>query len=349
MIIDLVISSKRDPPGRSEIDIRCEEFKKTADRDFCESMGWIRDRNSAAYRPNCQGLLLTCRRLHSETSASIARVYPRLSYTLDLTLVNGGPLLPTWTFLPTYSRHINTVAATIRFLGPFFNRTRGSRNGDGPCLTTALALKSFLRDFLEFGPPGIVGTRFLKDQGITIQTIEIDVLTAKDIPKDFTLRLDDADAANEHDLMLDLSQRFSMRPKPLVKFLTFMCKALWEISIFASEFQAILTGRVELIKLKIDGEVRLEYDVVERVLRCPQKGAYRAFGKGARRDWDASKSLIIQWAQRSGLSRLGSDEEIQDNQANGKGFWRRMSTCNLVGALGGHISSGLQVLYQKFL
>lgn len=308
-IIDLVVSSTRAPPTNPEDLASSERFEDT------QCVGWFgdnlveRDPNPASYRPTCQGLLLTNRQLHIETLASIERTCAGVSYALDVMLDNEQKLLPTWTFVPKFSRHVNTVTATMRIFGSSDKRKSMFRGGCGGPPLISWSFYNVLERFLRVGPVGKLGVASSKvDRGVTIESLEIDVLTPPNQSTDSPLCVEDSINDSQDGT---IGKSTVKRPEHLLQFLSFMIGVLCHMDYYTAEYGKILFERVGQIKLKIDGVVKEEFDLANILAQFPAEGPWRAFDKIEGMDWRQWRQQAIERRERAGLplTRLEREEE----------------------------------------
>lgn len=299
-IIDLVVSSTRTPPDKPEDYVGNERFEDT------ECIGWFgdqlvaRDPNPASYRPMGQGLLLTNRQLRTETLASIDRICPGGSYKLDVMIDNEQRLLPMWTFLPNFSRHVDTVTATMRIFGSAEKRMSMFRGGCGGPPLISWSFYNLLERLLKVGPVGKLPAAFSKlDRVITIRTLEIDALTPRGLSKDVPLLGDDSDLSEEDD---PPRRRPVKRPEHLIDFLSYMIGTLCSMESDAAEYGAMLFERVGTVKLKIDGVEKEEYNLGKQLASFPPDGPWRAFSRKKQVDWKAWRRRAVDCRERAGLS-----------------------------------------------
>ncbi|RYP42899.1 hypothetical protein DL770_011941 [Monosporascus sp. CRB-9-2] len=105
------------------------------------------------------------RQLHRETKDALERIPGRgRSYSLDLMLAREELLWPTWTLLPAYAQHVDSVDVTVRVVGGMrgalptyhkLNRWHSIFSGaDGGPPVAVWLFYSVLERFLKAGPVG---------------------------------------------------------------------------------------------------------------------------------------------------------------------------------------------------
>ncbi|KZW01813.1 hypothetical protein EXIGLDRAFT_716460 [Exidia glandulosa HHB12029] len=113
--------------------------------------------------PNSLGLLLANRQLSLETSTTITRLRAsqRLTYVLDVILVNDSVLWPTWLCVPATVTVVDSVHVTFRAFGA---RSRGGGSAYFANASAQLIMYGFyflLEHFLVVSPGGNVSMRSL--------------------------------------------------------------------------------------------------------------------------------------------------------------------------------------------
>ncbi|RYP13070.1 hypothetical protein DL767_010943 [Monosporascus sp. MG133] len=116
--------------------------------------------------PAATPLLLVNRQLHLETKHALERIPERgRSYSLDLMLVKEELLWPTWTLVPAYAQHVDSVDVRVRVVGasamrvlPGFHKWNQWHSifagGDGGPPLAVWLFYSVLERFLKAGPVG---------------------------------------------------------------------------------------------------------------------------------------------------------------------------------------------------
>lgn len=68
--------------------------------------------------PAATPLLLANRQLRNETEKALERIPGQgRNYTLDLMMIEERELWPTWTHVPAYTQHLDSIDVTVRIVG----------------------------------------------------------------------------------------------------------------------------------------------------------------------------------------------------------------------------------------
>ncbi|KAL8687931.1 MAG: hypothetical protein Q9218_006034 [Villophora microphyllina] len=148
---DLLLSSKS-PPSSSEDKTRWN----MPSEDDMEVMEY---HNRSVYptevlKLDTAALQLSCRQVHREVCAAVARLerLKRLSYTLDIMMVDETMIYPTWVSFPVLLRYIPRLDVDVRLLGDVAGKRSGWTPGDGGPPLMVWGLFCLLERFLTRGP-----------------------------------------------------------------------------------------------------------------------------------------------------------------------------------------------------
>ncbi|PVH76790.1 hypothetical protein DL98DRAFT_657248 [Cadophora sp. DSE1049] len=194
------------------------------------------------------------------------------SYRLDVMLVEEDYLWPTWLYVPSLTRQVDEVVATIRICGiAGANSRSGFSSGcGGPPLIT-WAFWNLLQCFLAGGPLA----RDTKDDiGVSVKSLVIDIRTP-DVPAEMVAPETTVIEGEKYRHFLHGGYRglvnfrqktgipYVMNPKNLIMFLVHEMDSLLGMSYHTASYGAILYERIGSIKFTLDGELCKEFDLAE--------------------------------------------------------------------------------------
>lgn len=161
-ILDLVVHAEQCPPAE-----RSASTERIPLRGLPHLRGWgskvpIRcDPNSTFNIPKASSLSLTNKQLKAEVKLLFRSQNSKpLVYKLDLALMQGRELWPTWTQLPMKATTVDEVSVQIRLAGPGPPCSRGFCYGDGGPPPYVWYFYEMLERFFSEGPedPNLVNT-----------------------------------------------------------------------------------------------------------------------------------------------------------------------------------------------
>ncbi|RYP52909.1 hypothetical protein DL768_002005 [Monosporascus sp. mg162] len=246
------------------------------------------------------------RQLHRETKDALERIPGRgLSYSLDLMLAKEELLWPTWTLVPAYAQHVDSVDVTVRVVDarralPAVHKWNQWHSifggGDGGPPMAVWLFYSVLERFLKAGPVGktldpklgeyrrsgrwyseeeVTKLGFV-DRKITVKHLNIDCVSPADeavladpgSSRDwwYTRRLSGLVHAS-HTESMDIQKhlRGVMRPEWLATYLIGKLEYLLSMGYHTAEFGAILFERIGDITIKVDGLILEKFRLGERL------------------------------------------------------------------------------------
>jgi len=212
------------------------------------------------------------------------------SYQLDIMIVEEDYLWPTWLYVPTLTRRVDEVVATIRICGVAADASWSgfSEGCGGPPLIT-WAFWNLLQCFLKGGP---LARDTENDIGVSVKSLFIDVRTP-DVPVEMIAPMRTVVEGEEyHECLhgryrglMDFRQKsgipYLMNPKKLVAFLVQQMDRLLDMSYHTASYGGILYERIGSIKFTLDGELWTEFDLAERLANVQFRDS---FGKLPRQE-----------------------------------------------------------------
>ncbi|KAH6662116.1 hypothetical protein B0J14DRAFT_310377 [Halenospora varia] len=291
------------------------------------SDGWYRDEGvkylTRMNRIEAIPTLLVNRQLHAETVATIETLPTKYTYQLDILIVEGSELWPTWVSVPALTNQVDKVCTTFRIdhTGELSYKLFTLGCGGPPMIVWSLL--SLLDRFLRVGP--VVNPVYKASGDISVNILEIDVQTPN-IPE--SLFIPDE---QYHDNMLSFSRSRRARtlpePRRVIHSATFMgiIKYYLEYLLYmnheAADFGPVLYERIGTLRLTIDGEFHCEWDMAEELKNLTFKGdvkytkTYKDIPREERpkifQEWKARAYKI---RQKAGLNVI-ADDEAQDQSA----------------------------------
>ncbi|KAF2447881.1 hypothetical protein P171DRAFT_429480 [Karstenula rhodostoma CBS 690.94] len=232
-----------------------------------DSVYYLADPGS--YTANAPALLLVNKQLRSETRSALERL--DLAHEIEFKFVNEQYLAPTWTLIPTPTKHYKRVHASFQSMGAWHHPALPSKftgnpwkTGDGGPPTYVWIFYHTLGHFLTYGvdasraeaPPGIV----------SVERLELDFID----PKETHL------LPPENDSMTIWAARCRrsgsrrprnpegpelLRPEWLASDLTRYMHACFGMSYHFARYARMLHGRIGTMVAKVNGNVIDDIDV----------------------------------------------------------------------------------------
>ena len=183
-------------------------------------------------------------------------------YRLDVMLINGEDLWPTWLYVPCLTTRVESLVATLRDVGPTGGRYgRGFRGGDGGPPWIVWGFHNLLIRFLETGPMGPQGKSI--DRGVSVQTVVLDIMTP-DVRPDMIASVRNSTAGKLRKLSREMGHEMLMSP---LYILAFMRRWLSFMSGTRSYGGDLILMRVGMLRLMLDGALIEEYDFAEQYVK----------------------------------------------------------------------------------
>lgn len=199
--------------------------------------------------------LLANRQLHDETLEAIGRLSKKPTYVLDIMLVKGASLWPTWLSVPALWNSIDKVHATFRIDTSSRNTMRGFRGGDGSPPKIAWSFYGVLERFLMVGPT--VNPALNKQGIISINTLEMNVETSKELPEGQPVP-DEL----RHNTAYDIK---TLNADFLVSVITSYIQIILRMDYHTADKGRILYERIGTIRILRDGELQTELDMARQL------------------------------------------------------------------------------------
>ncbi|KAH8685366.1 hypothetical protein BGZ60DRAFT_395034 [Tricladium varicosporioides] len=271
-ILSSVISTPTAPPKDHSVIVERAELHSPC------SNGWYPDKGvkyvTRMNRIEAIPTLLVNSQLYAETMAAIKTLPTKHIYQLDILIVGGSELWPTWVSVPALTNRVDKVYTTFRIDHTGELRYRLFTLGCGGPPSIVWSLLSLLDRFLNVGP--VINPVHKASGDISVNILEIDVQTP-DI-QDSLFIPDD----QYHDIMLSFTRSLRERTSPklvgVIHPTTFMeiiksyLKYLLYMNHEAADFGPILYERVGVLRLMIDGEFNCEWDMAEELKNLTFKG-----------------------------------------------------------------------------
>jgi len=223
--------------------------------------------------------LLVSRQIHDETLAAINILPSKHTYQLDIMLVDGLILYPTWLSIPTLTSVVDKVHTSIRIDLTAARAYHGFRLGCGGPPTLVWSYLAILNRYLSFGPIG----HPTNTSGFAIKVLEIDIVTP-DVPESAFIspsrwgnvrrgyrRKRDTQAQESS----QENPEYVVPPSILANFLTDHMSILlgeWNDCYYWTKCQ-LLFERVGTMRMAIDGEYCHEWDMAQ-LLQNARLGHY---------------------------------------------------------------------------
>lgn len=288
-ILDLVIHAERHRPQEYTKDgsrAQMNEIKQMRGSHGAKSVYCETDRE--AYRSTASKIRLINRQFKQEVE-SLTRTMS-VTYKLDLAIMQGRQLWPTWTSIPVYRSTIDVIKAKIHVAGSGKPCTRVLRGGDaGPPFLFWMLYCMLEHYFLigivpaEIRSPG-AGVTSDRKQIMAVRTLDLDFVEPpafqKDTEKHSTSDKTDDDPSEEDEpnARCGYCKRFCHRGRRF-KSDTFEPESLY--CQVVSQFFALLRSYlrhlgdiifrgVETVRFRLRGDLRYEFVIAELLQNWPK-------------------------------------------------------------------------------
>jgi hypothetical protein len=274
-ILSLVISTPSEAPANHSTSSDLLDLTKNV---TFANIRYIPHLNRAELMPT----LLVSRQLHDETLAAIDILPSKHTYDLDILLVNGIMLYPTWLSIPTLTNVVDKIHTSIRIDLTAARQYHGFRLGCGGPPTLVWSFLAILNRFLSVGPVGHPEN----PDGFAIKVLEIDIVTP-DVPESAFLSADRyqqiirsrlgrrAKRGAPKEEETEEYPEYVVSPSILSGFLSYHMSYLlrqWDDRYYWDKCQLIFE-RVGFMRMTIDGEFHCEWDIAE-LLQNARLGPY---------------------------------------------------------------------------
>ncbi|RDL37966.1 uncharacterized protein BP5553_05399 [Venustampulla echinocandica] len=250
-ILTFVVSTPKPPPsGHSDAGPRIR-------LPYSPCKGWHRN---VQYCPHMNrtkefSTLLVNRQLHDETLAAIDLLSRKPTYILDIMVVDGRSLWPTWLSVPALSKSVDIVYSTLRIDTTSSDMTMsGFQRGSGGFPLITLSFYGVLERFLRVGPA--VNPALQEEELISINILEIDVET----PEERRGIQPSPESLKEFRCGWDTQP---LRSELLVGFITTYISILLYMGYHTAEYGSILYERIGTIRVLRDGKLEREWDMAK--------------------------------------------------------------------------------------
>lgn len=222
-------------------------------------------------------LLLTNRQLSRDTKSVLARLgrLGRLSYALDVMLVNEVSLWPTWTSFPTLATHLESVTVTFRLFGSGGSGWRGG--GSGPPSNTWVFYYFLLDTFFCHGL-GLADlhsdTKTLPDRKVTVRTLTLDVLTPLPSGDEVQQQLHTPNARRR--TVLETTSQLD--PVLLEGFMRRNISSLLSMGYHTAEYGGFLYEQIGTIRFCLGGKLKEEINLAEALAQLRRIDPDSTFG-----------------------------------------------------------------------
>ncbi|KAF4636657.1 hypothetical protein G7Y89_g1422 [Cudoniella acicularis] len=264
-ILSLVISIPTTPPrDHSVADSRTELYNPSCGGRYVDrGVKYPTRMNRTETIPT----LLVNRQLHDETLSAIDLLPTKHTYILDILLVGGSSLWPTWISVPALTNLVDTVSAAVRIdhTGKITYRTFEAGDGSPPSITWTFY--RILDRFLRVGP--VVNPSAKPEGGIAVKTLELDIRTpdvpeSRFIPHDkWRIRRGNIFGKDKNGENINV-----MPPSMLLPFIERYIELLMgmrDMRDYTTCHGGILYERIGTLKLLLDGELRREWDMAKEL------------------------------------------------------------------------------------
>ncbi|KAH7419690.1 hypothetical protein BKA64DRAFT_651414 [Cadophora sp. MPI-SDFR-AT-0126] len=186
------------------------------------------------------------------------------SYRLDVMLIDGEELMPTWLYVPCLTTRVEELVANLRDLGPFSHRYgRGFRGGDGGPPWMVWCFHSLLIRFLEAGPLGRQENRI--DRGVSVQSVVLDIKTPA-VQPGMIATVENSTPGRLRRMNRETGPKIFMHPMFILGFVRRWINFISGSRSYGGE---LIHTRVGILKLMLDGVLVEEYDVSEWLADMP--------------------------------------------------------------------------------
>jgi hypothetical protein len=234
--------------------------------------------DASSYIPNAAGLLLASRQIRSETQDALNRL--DLAYELEVKFVNERYLAPTWTLIPTQTKHYKRVQVCFQSMGAWqepmlpsnFLQSNPWMTGCGGPPPYVWLFYNTLMHFLTYGidapqataTPGIISVERLELNFIDPEETHL-LPPEDDAMSIWRARLEPARRSRRRSRRSRCSQNVErpelLRPEWLARDLAQYIRSLFCMSYHTAAYASKFHGRIGYMVFKINGEVTDEIDV----------------------------------------------------------------------------------------
>ncbi|KAA8646809.1 hypothetical protein EYZ11_008593 [Aspergillus tanneri] len=241
-------------------------------------------------------LLRTSWQIHEETKGILDRM-ARPCYLLDVMIVHGLELWPTWLSVPVLRTHLDEVRVTFRIFGHCISR-EGMRStlGDGGHNGPEWCFYALLERFLVHGPVTSRQPGKHQEKKVYVKTLTINFESAADeehpLPppeltwKDYfryKMRVKDGP---------DLSH-YAMRPEWLANSLRGQIASLLALSSYTTRYGVFLYEHIGSIRVLVEGEFVEEFDLAKQLAPMKYDCDIANFSR------DPSREYFWRWKRRA--------------------------------------------------
>ena len=267
-IIEFVLLSSR--PSPAIVTYAARSGTKRAKRDYnvsCEYGFKNVLYEESTIISNSYALLLPNRHTHNQSQEALTRLFPYgITYKLDVTQMNEKQLWPTWLSVPTYSKHVTDVDASIRISGTSKFENSGFARGNGGLLDIVWCYYWLLEHFLKYGI-GPASQR--KRHDLSVTTITLSFVSDKNddhMPEDteeheqrwWERQYYYQRNAGYRDMDLELlaaNNSLHMHPRWLASFIAKQIESLVHMDYHQSEHGALIHERIANIRILSQGQL----------------------------------------------------------------------------------------------
>ncbi|KAK2747624.1 hypothetical protein CKAH01_18150 [Colletotrichum kahawae] len=255
---------------------------------------WVekqQQRTPPAGTPNT-AILLVNQQLHDEAKALLAS--KGTHYRLDVMYVKECGLWPTWLAVPRTTRHADSVNVQFRIfdppkdVDPDWKNEEQFRGGDGGPPFIVWNFYAMLSGYLRYGPTAFSSV-VADPSNFTIKKLVIDVVAppanekhdrlvpggtrrAIDLFEGFTHMVMDAEKRERRGITWPRPPEGKEHLIPAEKLAFFMCSQIGGLlSMYRDwgEYGAALYEGIGSIQIRVNGELRREFDMDEMLARLP--------------------------------------------------------------------------------
>ncbi|KAF4629525.1 hypothetical protein G7Y89_g8621 [Cudoniella acicularis] len=254
--------------------------------------------------------LLVNRQLHEETLTAIARLSTKHTYILDIMLVDGYFLWPTWLSVPTLSSMVDKVHTSIRNDHTSKRVYSGFAGGSGGPPIVVWPLLGILDRFLRVGP--VVNPAAKAHGTMAIGVLELDVITPEVAENLFIPHEGCWDTLRKHGWSENESDvKYIIPASYLVAFLEEHLDRLLSMGGEHSDYGRLLIERIGTVRLMLDGVLYHEWNMAQ-VLACVRFSesfsSYPGFSRGNLAKFKEWKLEAYQIRAQLGLPTIPSQD-----------------------------------------
>ncbi|KAJ4354645.1 uncharacterized protein N0V89_006382 [Didymosphaeria variabile] len=276
---------------------------------FSDDSGLYLEERSA-YTSNAGGLLLASKQLRSETQDALERL--DLAHELEVKLVNERFLAPTWSLIPTQTRHFKRVRAVVQSIGAWQKPASPSKfkmrdpwaSGCGGPLAYVWQFYSTLRHFLTYGVD-VPRPTAIPDL-ISVDNLELDFIDPEDtdlLPPEGNQNIRLARCRPSGPGFPREPQL--LRPEWLAWDLAGEMGTMFRMSSGRAPYAHMLHGRIGHMVFKVNGTIIAEIDVGQVLADVKFSGS---FGSGSSDDlaekWTNWKEEAQELRKKRGLKTV---------------------------------------------